>query len=176
MTILAVLTIAGLGQVKVDPATQVPAWVEPLKQKMKVEGLLVGYPDGLMGHPRAATRYEYAVATHATVMHLKNIIQDCEKLGITAEDQKVVAEWSRWAPACLLNLADEFKLELKSMGVVVPELIKEITALKNRMAKFDAGESFFKDVPPGHWAAGAVTGMGRKGLLKGYPGKKFKGQ
>jgi hypothetical protein len=167
-----VLTI-GLLCAQGYPATQVPSWVEPLYQRMKAEGLLVGYTDGLMGHPREATRYEYAVATHATVMHLRNIIQDSEKHGITAEYLIVVAEWSRWAPALLLNLADEFKRELTAMGVEMHEFLKEVSSLKPRMTKLKITDSFFSDVPIGHWAARAVTEMGRKSLLKGYPGKKF---
>ncbi len=57
----------------------------------------------------------------------------------------------------------------------MPSFIKDVSQLKPRMTKLRITDSFFSDVPLGHWAAGAVTEMGRKGLLKGYPGKKFKG-
>lgn len=171
-----VVSIAML-QVQENPALRVPAWVEHLKERLTTEGVLVGYPDGLIGwhHGRPATRYEYAVATHASVMHLKEIVLEGEKHGITSEQQTTIAKWSSWAPACLLNLTDEFKRELASMGVEMPGFLKEISALKARMTKLRITDSFFADVPLGHWAAGAVTEMGKMGLLKGYPGKKFRG-
>jgi hypothetical protein len=40
---------------------------------MKAAGLLVGYPDGLFRGGRPASRYELAVAIHATYQHLKNL-------------------------------------------------------------------------------------------------------
>src|SRR6188474_2857957 len=41
--------------------------------KMKQEGLLVGYPDGLFRGGRPASRYELAVACHAVWANLKAI-------------------------------------------------------------------------------------------------------
>src|SRR5579871_1438619 len=41
--------------------------------KMKQEGLLVGYPDGLFRGNRPASRYELAVACHAVWANLKGI-------------------------------------------------------------------------------------------------------
>lgn len=155
-------------------AVGVVNWVEPLMHRFRKEGLLVGYYEGGGYHDsRSQTRYEYAVATHATFMQLTNIVQVGEKHGITGERQLVVVEWSRWAPACLLTLADEFRRELTSMGVETSGLIKELSQLKSRMTKLRVTGSFFSDVPVSHWAAGAVTEMGKKGLLKGYPGRKF---
>ena len=50
-----------------DNFPDVPAnhWAYEALAKMKAEGLLVGYPDGLYRGPRPATRYELAVAMHA---------------------------------------------------------------------------------------------------------------
>src|SRR3954471_8410881 len=41
--------------------------------RMKQEGLLVGYPDGLFRGNRPASRYELAVACHAVWANLKSI-------------------------------------------------------------------------------------------------------
>ena len=48
-------------------------WAYEALARMKREGLLVGYPDGLFRGGRSATRYEMAVAIHATYSYLKNI-------------------------------------------------------------------------------------------------------
>ncbi len=74
------------------------------------------YEGGGSRHARSLTRYEYAVATYATALQLIGVVQVGEKHGIKAEDQIVIAEWSRWAPACILTLTDEFKFELTSKG------------------------------------------------------------
>ena len=48
-------------------------WAYDALKRMKSEGLLVGYPDGLFRGNRPATRYELAVAVHATYVHLRNM-------------------------------------------------------------------------------------------------------
>lgn len=48
-------------------------WAYEALQNMKTNGLLVGYPDGLFRGNRPASRYELAVAVHATWAKLKGI-------------------------------------------------------------------------------------------------------
>jgi hypothetical protein len=40
-------------------------WAYEALARLKKDGLLVGYPDGLFRGPRPASRYELAVAVHA---------------------------------------------------------------------------------------------------------------
>jgi hypothetical protein len=48
-------------------------WAYKELARMKAEGLLVGYPDGLFRGGRPASRYELAVAVHATWANLKGV-------------------------------------------------------------------------------------------------------
>ena len=71
-----VLSIGILGSaIAQDQFPDVPEnhWAYEALSNMKRNGLLVGYPDGLFRGGRPATRYEMAVAIHATYQHLKNI-------------------------------------------------------------------------------------------------------
>src|SRR6476469_2796047 len=58
-----------------DNFPDVPAnhWAYEALARMKKDGLLVGYPDGLYRGGRPASRYELAVAMHAVYTNLKNI-------------------------------------------------------------------------------------------------------
>src|SRR5512132_4002027 len=53
-------------------------WAFEALANMKKAGLLVGYPDGLFRGGRPASRYELAVAIHATYQHLKNLADGME--------------------------------------------------------------------------------------------------
>ncbi|MFN3683673.1 MAG: S-layer homology domain-containing protein, partial [Fimbriimonadaceae bacterium] len=48
-------------------------WAYEALANMKRDGLLVGYPDGLFRGGRPASRYELAVAIHATYQKLKGM-------------------------------------------------------------------------------------------------------
>src|SRR5690349_622331 len=65
--------VAGASAQDNFPDVQENHWAYDALATMKKNGLLVGYPDGLFRGSRPATRYEMAVAIHATYMHLKNI-------------------------------------------------------------------------------------------------------
>src|SRR6185369_8115780 len=68
----ALLIVPALAQ---DNFPDVPEshWAYQNLLKMKQEGLLVGYPDGLFRGGRPASRYELAVACHAVWANLKSI-------------------------------------------------------------------------------------------------------
>lgn len=55
------------------PDAQENHWAYEALLNMKKAGLLVGYPDGLFRGNRPASRYELAVAIHATYQHLKGL-------------------------------------------------------------------------------------------------------
>ena len=48
-------------------------WAFEALQRLKKDGLLVGYPDGLFRGNRPASRYELAVAIHACYTNLKSV-------------------------------------------------------------------------------------------------------
>src|SRR5579862_8717901 len=62
-------------------------WAYEALKRMKSEGLLVGYPDGLFRGNRPATRYELAVAVHATYVHLRNMIDNLNSQIAAIQDQ-----------------------------------------------------------------------------------------
>src|ERR1700722_15831569 len=59
-----------------DNFPDVPAnhWAYEALARMKRDGLLVGYPDGLYRGSRPASRYELAVAMHAVYTNLRGLI------------------------------------------------------------------------------------------------------
>ncbi|MDR3691775.1 MAG: S-layer homology domain-containing protein, partial [Fimbriimonas sp.] len=72
----AVLTAAiVLPAVAQDNFPDVPEnhWAFEALQRLKKDGLLVGYPDGLFRGGRPASRYELAVAIHAVYTNLKSV-------------------------------------------------------------------------------------------------------
>src|SRR5580692_5851633 len=72
----AVLTAAiVLPAVAQDNFPDVPDnhWAFEALQRLKKDGLLVGYPDGLFRGNRPASRYELAVAIHACYTNLKSV-------------------------------------------------------------------------------------------------------
>src|SRR6478672_1037217 len=68
----ALIVVPALAQ---DNFPDVPEshWAYKDLARMKAEGLLVGYPDGLFRGGRPASRYELAVACHAVWANLKGI-------------------------------------------------------------------------------------------------------
>ena len=72
---LAAVVLAAAPAFAQDSFPDVPAnhWAYEALLRMKGDGLLVGYPDGLFRGGRPASRYELAVAMHAVYTNLKNI-------------------------------------------------------------------------------------------------------
>ena len=122
--------------------------------KMKQEGLLVGYPDGLFRGGRPASRYELAVACHAVWANLKAItdglksqIDDLNaKMGNMATKADVddlrskiaalEAEMNRIKNediASLRKMADEFRAELTKLGADVDAMKKDLDDMKGKV-------------------------------------------
>ncbi len=129
-------------------------WAYEALANMKKNGLLVGYPDGLFRGPRPATRYEMAVAIHATYQYLKNITDnlaaEIAKLGKDGYDHKGledalkalqadVAAMKGWGDdiANLKKMAATFEKELASLGVDVEAMKKDLKDLNDRVTKLE---------------------------------------
>lgn len=154
-----VLSIGVLGSaIAQDQFPDVPEnhWAYEALANMKRNGLLVGYPDGLFRGGRPATRYEMAVAIHATYQHLKNItdglqsqIDDLKKPGSPVDLgpirdalealQRDVNSMKGWGDDInnLKRMAATFEKELASMGVDVEAMKKDLKDLNDRVTKLE---------------------------------------
>jgi hypothetical protein len=156
----AVLSIAVvLPAIAQDNFPDVPDnhWAYDALKRMKSEGLLVGYPDGLFRGNRPATRYEMAVAIHATYVHLRNMIDNLNGQMAALQDQmKNTASQSDLANlkaavdalqsqvnsqgqdiADLKKMADTFEKELASLGVDVQQMKKDLGDLADRVTDLE---------------------------------------
>jgi len=135
-------------------------WAFEALARMKREGLLVGYPDGLFRGGRPASRYELAVAVHATYVNLKNLIDGLQQQidtikgtgggnpGPTMDDfnnlkaavadlQNQVNTLKSQDLADLRRMADTFEKELSSLGVDVQSMKKDIGDLQDRVSALE---------------------------------------
>ena len=132
-------------------------WAYEALKRMKSEGLLVGYPDGLFRGNRPATRYELAVAVHATYVHLRNMIDNLNSQIAAIQDQlKNTASQSDLQNlksaldalqnqvnaqgqdiADLKKMADTFEKELASLGVDVQQMKKDLGDLADRVTNLE---------------------------------------
>jgi hypothetical protein len=123
---------------------------------MKADGLLVGYPDGLYRGARPASRYELAVAMHAVYSHLKSLIDGLQgqidglKNGVTQADlqnlkdqiahlQDEINAMKGWGDdiAALKRATEEFDKELRSLGVDVEAMKKDLGDLQERVTRLE---------------------------------------
>lgn len=162
----AAMVVPALAQSDAFPDTPENHWAFDALKEMKNNGLLVGYPDGLFRGPRPASRYELAVAIHATYKHLKNItdgldsrISDLKRQvdnikvgpgGVSQEEldnlkkgladlQGQMGNMKAWGDdiANLKKLASTFEKELSSMGVDVEALKKGMSDLADRVGALE---------------------------------------
>ena len=127
-------------------------WAYEAIENLKREGILVGYPDGTFKGPRAATRYEMAVALNAAYQRLKNITDGlAEQIaeiranmgnggdkGLADRLAAVEAQLRGMSSladdvAAMKRMAGEFQKELASLGVDVEAMKKDIDAMKKGM-------------------------------------------
>ncbi|CAN5521138.1 hypothetical protein BH11ARM2_BH11ARM2_23620 [soil metagenome] len=130
-------------------------WAYEALLRMKSNGLLVGYPDGLFRGNRPASRYEMAVAIHATYVNLKNITDglqaqiDALKAGnpdlqalrdAVTNLQNDVNNLKRYGDdiAALRRLTDTFQKELQDLNVDVEQMKKDLSDLNNRVTVLEA--------------------------------------
>ncbi len=186
-----------------DQFPDVPAnhWAYEALARMKKDGLLVGYPDGLYRGGRPASRYELAVAMHAVYTNLKNVTDGLDAQVRALSDQMrgapsaadlqalkdaIAALQSDLAAmkgygddiAALKRAAETFDRELKSLGVDVEAMKKDLGDLAGRVSALEkkrpsievsgdvnllvlAGNS--QGDRPGLSMDGRFTGVGRNG-------------
>jgi PAS domain-containing protein len=159
----AVLTAAiVLPAVAQDNFPDVPDnhWAFEALQRMKKDGLLVGYPDGLFRGGRPASRYELAVAMHAVYTNLKSVTDgldsqikalsdklngvastaDIQNLrdALTALQNSVEGMKSYGDDiANLKKMGDTFQKELQSLGVDVEAMKKDLGDISARLTKVE---------------------------------------
>lgn len=104
---------------------------------MKQSGLLVGEPSFLGRGYRPPSRYELAVCVHATYAHLHGLLQEAQEISSQAARQKSALDLLavRRFAFDLRVLSREFEAELKSLGVDVPGLLKDLDGLPTGIEK-----------------------------------------
>lgn len=133
-------------------------WAYEALARMKREGVLVGYPDGLFRGGRPATRYEMAVAIHAAFTHLKNLIdglngqiEDIKRqmsgsgdmqgmASLKAALEALQADVNRMKEqdiADLRRMAQTFERELASLGVDVQQMKRDLGSLADRVTNLE---------------------------------------
>jgi hypothetical protein len=134
-------------------------WAFEALQRMRSQGLLVGYPDGLFRGGRPASRYEMAVAIHATYQHLLGLTRGLETRLAAVEGrpvgtptdvtdlrqqiaalQKDVAAMRGQSDAIadLRRMAGAFEKELASIGVDVEAMRRDLGDLADRVTRLEA--------------------------------------
>ncbi|MBS1717687.1 MAG: S-layer homology domain-containing protein [Armatimonadetes bacterium] len=156
-------------------------WAYEALARMKKEGLLIGYPDGLFRGPRPATRYELAVACHAVYVALKNVVDgmdaslkameaksstpggsadmDSMKSAIDALKSDV-ASMKGWGDdiSALKKMTSSFEKELSGMGVDVEAMKKGLKDIDSRVSALEKRKmpvNISGDV--NFWAAGGYS-------------------
>jgi len=153
-----VLTVgASMSAMAQDNFPDAPAnhWAYEALGRMKADGLLVGYPDGLYRGTRPASRYELAVAMNAVYVHLKTLIDGMQTQldllkGISPQDiqnlkdavaklQDQINAMKGWGDdiAALKRASEEFDKELRSLGVDVEAMKKDLGDLQSRVSALE---------------------------------------
>ncbi len=163
----AVLTASAVPAFSQDNFPDVPDnhWAWQALKNMKDAGLLVGYPDGLFRGARPASRYELAVAIHATYQHLKGLIDGLQAQqkalqdkvdsmsteGFATKDElrqvrdalatvsAAVDGMKSWGDdiSALKKMSSTFEKELASMGVDVEAMKKGLQELMDRVGALE---------------------------------------
>ena len=133
-------------------------WAYAALGRMKADGLLVGYPDGLYRGGRPMSRYELAVALHTAYANLKNRTDALDATlravggsGADAQGTKdaVAALQGELAGfkglgadvADLRRASDTFELELTQLGVDVQAMRDDLGLLGPRVSVLEAKEA-----------------------------------
>lgn len=173
------------------PDTPSNHWAFAALARMKQDGLLVGYPDGLFRGGRPASRYELAVAMHAVYTALKNSTDGLEAqlkaltdrvngVGNGSSDidslrdavATLRAEVDRIKSygadiADLRRASDTFEKELTQLGVDVQAMKDDLKSLSGRVSALEKKKAPVEvsgeiDL----WAGGGHGLTGRYGLTK----------
>lgn len=161
-------------------------WAYEALARMKANGLLVGYPDGLFRGTRPASRYELAVAVHATYVNLKNItdglqkqiddlkaannnanqadIDNLKQALANLQNEVQGLEGLRTDVENLRRLTDTFQKELQDLNVNVEQMKKDLGDLADRVTRLE------NDKPPISISGDANMWLGAGNSRDGYLG------
>ena len=197
----AVLTAAlVLPAVAQDNFPDVPDnhWAFEALQRLKKDGLLVGYPDGLFRGGRPASRYELAVAIHAVYTNLKSVTDGLDSqikalsdklngVATTADIQNLrdaltalqadVNGMKSYGDdiANLKKLSDTFQKELTSLGVDVEAMKKDLGDISARLHALEIKKPAvnisgdFNLLFLGGNSNGGHSGLDKDGVVTGNP-------
>ncbi len=144
------------------PDTPANHWAFEALARLKKDGILVGYPDGLYRGGRPASRYELAAAVHSAYLNLKNRSDglstqaqslndkiaamngvskadlDALKASLAATQAQVDGmKGYRDDIDGLKKMADEFQKELSAMGVDIEGVKKDLNSLDSRVTALE---------------------------------------
>lgn len=129
-------------------------WAFQALSRLKKDGILVGYPDGLYRGARPATRFELAAAVHAAYLNIKastdaintqidTLKQKMDQGGVTKADmdalKAAIQDLTNSKPDYSKDLADlrklmsEFQPELAALGANIETIKKDLGGLDERV-------------------------------------------
>jgi hypothetical protein len=136
------------------PDTPSNHWAYEALSRLKREGIVVGYPDGLYRGSRPISRYEMAVALNAAYVHLTGKIQNLQQQvdalskasdrgdikDLVRKIQDGLDQIKKLGPDLddLKRAADTFELELEQLGVDTEKMKRDLGNLENRIDKLEA--------------------------------------
>ncbi|MFZ4506774.1 MAG: hypothetical protein ACOYON_03645 [Fimbriimonas sp.] len=172
-------------------------WAAKALDRLRSEGLLVGYPDGFYRGGRPATRYEMAVALHAAYLRALGEVDRLTKATqsltvpiqggapvdlseVSAAVKRLRAEVDNLKPwgkdiDTLKTLAAFLEKELTSLGIKVGDLKLGLSDLEKRIGKLEANKPTYRisgevnSLIIGSNADGFVT-LNRDGRIGGFRG------
>ncbi len=136
------------------PDTPANHWAYEALSRLKAEGILAGYPDGLYRGGRPLSRYEMAVALNSAYIKIQGKTKELQDQlsalkvidgakGIQdsiAAIQDKIDQLKSLGPdiADLKRAADTFELELEQLGVDVEKIRHDLGDLQGRVSKLEA--------------------------------------
>ncbi len=175
-------------------------WAYAALARLKADGLLVGYPDGLYRGGRPMSRYELAVAIHAAYVNLKNVTDgfdaqvralqspgiggtgkpEIDALKATIDGLKADLDAMKRYGAEIADLqraSDTFELELTQLGVDAQAMKDELKGLAGRVGVLERKKDPLEVVGEiDLWAGGGhgdgdLFGLDRDGRIEGTSNK-----
>lgn len=159
--VLATLASSVFGQISPTQKTSA-TWVVQEIETMKVSGLLVGYPQKLLGEGRSPSRIELALATYAawakfieitdqkrieideilSQIEVSSTPQKLDQLRSAITAMEVEVEKLQDQKFALKRLIEELRAELSMAGADSAEMHKAINALERRLICYETWRPF----------------------------------
>ncbi len=113
------------------PDTPANHWAFDALSRLKKDGILVGYPDGLYRGARPASRYELAAAVHAAYLNVRNHAD-----GLTTQITELQAKAAQGSEVSKADL-DAVKAALDALNASKPDYAKDLADLGKLMKEFE---------------------------------------